>query len=506
MTLLDGKPVRLNPDTLVIADANKAVAMAGIMGGLHSAVTDTTRDVFLECAFFSPLAVAGRARCYGMHTDASHRYERGVDHNLQHRAMERATELLVSIVGGQPGPVTEALGKLPESRQITLRYKSVKRLLGMEIPQDQIIEILTRLGLEIAAQDEDSIVLATPSFRFDLELEADLIEELARVHGYDRLPKGRSLAPQLLRNSPEALVPVARFKQHLVSLGDQEVVTYSFIEPQLCEKVLGAEVHSLKLENPISNDLSVMRPSVMPGLLATLRYNQNRQQDRMRIFEIGQVFIYDGTTTQQPTHLGGLVSGKRHAPSWAQNRDDLDFHDLKGDVESLLGLTADASRLSFLPGNHPALHPGQCARITREGQQIGIMGALHPALYRQLDISGPVFLFELQLTAIQQRTVPVARELSRFPEVSRDLAIVVGNETPAAEILALVRENAGEFLTGLRIFDVYQGDAVGKGKKSIALGLTWQHPSRTLGDDDVNSIITNCVNALEQQFNANLRN
>jgi phenylalanyl-tRNA synthetase beta chain len=506
LTLLDGKEISLNPDTLVIADAEQAVAMAGIMGGLATAVSAATTDVFLECAFFSPLAVAGRARSYGMHTDASHRYERGVDYQLQARAMERATQLLLDIVGGEPGPVIEALGDLPEPRRIRLRYAAITRLLGMKIPAAEVIDILTRLGLTLVEQDQDSLLLEAPSFRFDLELEVDLIEELARVYGYDRLPKGGGLQPQVLKSTPESRLSAGRIREHLVSLGYQEVITYSFIDPKLCATVLGEQPAPVKLANPISSDMSVMRPSLMPGLLATLKYNDNRQQDRLRIFETGQVFLPDGDSLLQPMHVAGLLSGSRFPPVWANGRDNLDFFDVKGDVESLLALTGQGIELDFSPTNHPALHPGQCARVKKQGMDIGVLGALHPALQRQLEISLPVFLFELQLDSLLQGRLPIAGELSRFPEVARDLAVVVGNETSAAEILAVVRDNAGDYLTGLRIFDVYQGDALGKNKKSIALGLTWQHPSRTLSDDDVNSIIANCVKALEQQFNAKLRN
>ncbi len=506
ITLLDGKEVVLTPDTLVIADAKKAVAIAGIMGGMATAVSDQTTDVFLECAFFAPLSIAGRARSFGMHTDASHRYERGVDYELQQRAMERSTGLLLQIAGGRAGPVTEAIGTLPERRQVTLRFAAVQRLLGISIPEAEIKDILKRLGLILLEQDENQLLFVVPSFRFDIEIEADLIEELARVYGYNKLPKGSGLARQVLRSRPESVSPLSRIKRHLVSQGYQEVITYSFIEPALAEKIAEPEAATIVLPNPISTDMSVMRGSLIPGLLATLKHNQNRQQARLRIFESGLVFLKKGDETCQPARIAGLISGTRNPNNWTNNKELFDYYDIKGDVENLLLTNGIFEQCSFVHGKHRAMHNSQCANVFRDGKAIGSLGVLHPTLQRELDIASRVCLFELDLGAIQTRKLPRASELSRYPEVTRDLALVVENSVAATEILALVRATAGEYLTDLRIFDVYQGDAVGKNKKSIALGLTWQHPSRTLGDDDVNSIITSCVNALEQQFNAKLRN
>jgi phenylalanyl-tRNA synthetase beta chain len=506
ITLLDGKELSMTSDTLVIADKSGAVAMAGIMGGLKTAVTNQTSDVFLECAFFSPLAIAGRARTYGLHTDASHRYERGVDFQLQQKATERATELLLEIVGGEAGPVTEALGNLPTAKQVTLEYASIKRFLGVEIEPEEVKDILERLNFTIIESSATALTIVVPSFRFDVEIEADLIEELARIYGYNNVPLGGGLSKQSLKSIAEAVTPLGRVRQHLVSLGYQEAITYSFIDPAFSEQVLGSADNTIELQNPIASDMATMRSSILPGLLSTLQYNENRQQDRLRMFEAGQVFHIENKKIKHTTRIAGLISGYRLPNNWNNNKELCDYFDVKGDVESLLAFSRSASDFSFTTTNHPTFHSGQCAEIRKDDQLIGYVGALHPRLQRDLGISTPAFLFELDLDQILPRVLPNAETLSRFPEVNRDLAILVSNETQATEITAAVYENAGEYLTDLRIFDVYQGDAIEKSKKSIALGLTWQHPSRTLNDEEINAIIINCIKALEEQFNASLRN
>lgn len=505
LTLLDGKEVALNDQVLVIADRDKAVAMAGIMGGLETAVTDQTRDVFLECAFFDPLAVAGKARQFGMHTDASHRYERGVDWQLQHRAMARATELLLEIVGGEAGPVSEATGKLPETPEVTLRYAAVDRLLGIHLEPAEIRDILEPLGMTIVADRDDSLTVAVPSFRFDIRLEADLIEELARIYGYNNIPPSKGLGSAPLTSRSEKIMPLSRLKRQLVSLGYQETVTYSFIEPGLARAVAG-DAETIRLQNPISEDMSVMRTSILPGLLSVLQYNQNRQHDRLRLFEAGMVFQRQAGDIHQEVRLAGLISGRRLPENWSNNKESYDFYDVKGDVESLLGQGGKSGQFSFRPAQIPVCHPGRCAAVVAaDGSLVGHLGGLHPQLQRELGLNGEIYLFELRLAPLQQVHLPRATALSRHPEVSRDLAIVVDETVAAGDLLAVVRQHAGEFLTDLRIFDVYQGDAITKNKKSLALGLTWQHPSRTLSDDEVNAIISSCINALQEQFNASLR-
>jgi len=505
LVLLDGKEIALNSDVLVIADDEKALAMAGVMGGADSGVGPQTHDVFLECAFFSPLAIAGRARRYGLHTDASHRYERGVDFEIQARAMERATALLLQIAGGQAGPVVESLGQLPRSPVVTLQFAKLARVLGVQIPQDEICTILERLGVSVLERNALGITASIPSFRFDLSLDVDLIEEIARVHGYNNLPKTRAYSPMALGSSTETRSETGRAKDRLASLGYQEVITYSFVDPNLQSRIAPHE-SGIALQNPISADMSVMRTSLWPGLLNTLVHNTNRQQERVRIFETGQIFQRIDGQTVQPSKIGGLLFGKVQPELWASDGRECDYFDLKGDVESILDLSAGLGPVSFAPEMHPALHPGQSAAIHVNGKRIGIMGALSPQLQRELGFNKKVYLFELDLDSMLESKVPKMRELSRFPEVGRDLAVVISVDVSSEQIVASIRDTAGPLLVDLRIFDVYQGDAIEKNKKSIALGLTLQHPSRTLGDDDINGIIDSCVKELQAKFNAKLRN
>lgn len=505
LVLLDGQEVSLSEDVLVIADSQAPLAMAGVMGGRSSGVSKSTRDVFLECAYFAPLAMAGRARRYGLHTDASHRYERGVDYKIQALAMERATGLLIEIVGGQPGPVVESLGNLPQAPIIELRFEKVVRILGLCIPSSQIKDILTRLGMEVLGHSEELIKVKVPSFRFDISLDVDLIEEIARVYGYNLLPRTRPLSRMSLGSRTESKSGVSGFKDRLISLGYQEVVTYSFVEPELMQRV-NATPPAIVLQNPISSDMSVMRTSLWPGLLNTLKHNVNRQHERVRIFELGQVFLRREERTEYPTYLGGLIYGPVNPEVWSHTKRQPDFFDIKGDVETLLDFSKSQNSFGFVPAQHQALHRGQCAALELNGIRVGILGALDPALQRELGFNNRVYVFEIDIESLQKAKIPRIKELSKYPEVNRDLAIVVDVDVSAAQIIGNVRENAGDSLVDLRIFDVYQGDAVEKTKKSIALGLTLQHPSRTLSEDDINEIISRCVKGLDAKFNAKLRN
>jgi len=424
---------------------------------------------------------------------------------LQHEAIERGTQLLLEIVGGEAGPITEATGKLPTAAQVRLNYCSIKRFLGVEMGSAEVVDILTRLGFETESKDDDGIVVNVPSFRFDVAIEADLIEEIARIYGYNNIPQEGGLTKQQLKSKPEAELGISRIRQHLVALGYQEVITYSFIDPEIAAISCPGET-LIELQNPISAEMSVMRPSILPGLLSCLKYNENRQQDRIRLFESGLVFqSIDGEIRQQG-RLAGLISGSKNPLNWNTNKDLSDFYDVKGDIESLFDLSGEGLSYSFSSAQFGCFHSGQCARVEKGGELVGYIGALHPAIQRKLGITENTYLFELALDQLNIKSIPVASKLSKYPEVSRDLAFVLDISTTSAQILDNVRANAGEYLSDLRIFDVYQGDAVAKDKKSIALGLTWQHPSRTLSDDDINAIISTCVNGLQDDFNANLRN
>lgn len=506
LVLLDGQEVSLRADTLVIADHNRALAIAGVMGGEHSGVSGKTRDLFLESAFFDTISVAGKARSYGLHTDSSHRFERGVDSQLARNAMERATALLLEIVGGEAGPIIEvaSAADLPNVAPITLRAERISQMLSMDMDGAEVERLLTALGLGVTAQSAGQWQVSVPSHRFDISLEVDLIEELGRLYGYNRLPvryPQARLAPQV---KAEARAELPALRRLLVARGYQEAITYSFIDPKLFE-LFNPGVAPLQLANPISADMAAMRSSLWPGLVKALEHNLNRQQSRVRLFESGLRFVGQLEGLQQEAMLAGVISGSRLPEGWANGRESVDFYDLKADVEALLGYAGAAAAFSFVPGEHPALHPGQTARIEREGRLVGFMGALHPELAKTLGLDQPVFLFELVLAEVATGRMPAFSELSRFPEVRRDLALLVDREQPAEAVLATIREAAGEWLTDLKLFDVYHGKGIDPHRKSLAVGLTWQHPSRTLNDDEVSTTTQNIITSLEERFNATLR-
>ena len=506
LVLLDGQEVTLRADTLVIADHQRALAIAGVMGGEHSGVTAKTRDIFLESAFFDTISVAGKARSYGLHTDASHRYERGVDWQLAREAMERATGLLLEITGGEAGPVIEVVSEqhLPSIAPVTLRASRVEQMLGLVIDNAEIERLLNALGLTVSADGDGQWRVEVPSHRFDISLEVDLIEELARLYGYNRLPvryPQARLAPQA---KAEAKGDLPELRRLLVARGYQEAITYSFIDPKWFE-LFNPGTQPLLLANPISNDMAAMRSSLWPGLVKALQHNLNRQQDRVRMFESGLRFVGQLGELKQEPMLAGVVCGSRLPEGWAQGRDAVDFFDVKADVEAVLGFAGALGEFTFAPGQHPALHPGQTARIERDGREVGYLGALHPELSKTLGLDRPVFVFELVLAEVATGRLPKFHELSRFPEVRRDLALLADRDVAASAVLDVIRENAGEWLTDLRLFDVYQGKGIDPHRKSLAVGLTWQHPSRTLNDDEVNATTLAILTSLEERLNATLR-
>ncbi|MCM2321147.1 MAG: phenylalanine--tRNA ligase subunit beta [Pseudomonas sp.] len=506
LVLLDGQEVTLRPDTLVIADHERALAIAGVMGGEHSGVAANTRDLFLESAFFDTIAIAGKARSYGLHTDASHRFERGVDSQLAREAMERATALLLEIVGGEPGPIVEAASAadLPRLAPVTLRAERIEQMLGLELPAAEVERLLVALGLKVAASGAGQWQVEIPSHRFDLSIEVDLIEELARLYGYNRLPVRYPQARLAPQPQSEARAELGQLRRLLVARGYQEAITFSFIDPKWFE-LFHPGVQPLTLANPISADLAAMRASLWPGLVKALQHNLNRQQARVRLFESGLRFVGQLDELKQEAMLAGVLCGSRLPEAWANGREAVDFYDLKADVEALLNYAGAGAAFSFVAGEHPALHPGQTARIERDGQLVGFMGALHPELAKTLGLDQPVFLFELVLAEVAAGRLPQFRELSRFPEVRRDLALLVSREVSAESMLAEIRAQAGEYLTDLRLFDVYQGKGIDPLSKSLAVGLTWQHPSRTLNDEEVNENLQRIIASLGERFQATLR-
>lgn len=511
LTLLDGQEVELTPETLLIADHEKPLAMAGIMGGEGSGVSDGTLDIFLESAFFNPIDIAGRARSYGLHTDSSHRFERGVDYQLQVQATERATQLLLDIVGGKPGPVVEVKDEaaLPQMAVVRLRAERIKRLLALDIAETEVEEILSRLGMKVEAQATDTEgtgewQVSVPAYRFDVSLEEDLLEELARIYGYNNLPVRSTTATLALQPSPETQRSLPDLRRLLVARDYQEAITYSFIEPKL-QALFDTQHEAVALANPISADMAVMRTTLWPGLLKALLHNQNRQQSRIRLFETGQRFVPTADGLMQDEVLSAVVTGERHPEGWTSGSEPIDFFDVKADVEAILAAGGAGDAYRFEAAEHEVLHPGQTARISRDGRLVGYLGALHPSVAKTLDINGQVFVFELALAEIEAGRLPTFTELSKYPETRRDLAVLIDQSVAVADVIEAVQKVAGEFQKGATLFDVYQGEGIENGKKSLALGLTWQHPSRTLNDDEVNEAFEKVVTELQQTFSATLR-
>ena len=506
LKLLDGSEVKLNADTLVIADQKKAVAMAGIMGGDETAVNFETRDIFLESAYFDPIAIAGRSRTYGMHTDSSHRFERGVDPKLQEVAIERATALLLDIVGGEVGPLTvvEEKAYLPQQAKVTLSRSRLQQQLGLLLEDKQVEEMLERLGLDIQLKPDSGWICTAPSWRFDIAIEADLIEEVARTYGYNRLPTSTisaELPIEVVVETQRALPPL---RQQLIGRGYHEAITYCFVDPEV-QSHLTPDADSVSLANPIASDMSVMRTTLWSGLLPAVRRNLNRQQPRVRLFETGPNFVPSEGELKQRSMIAGAITGSRTPESWVTQQEPVDFYDIKADVEALLQLSQVSDQFQFVAGKHPALHPGQCARIERKGELVGWLGQVHPKVQKALDLSQPVFVFEMELDPVLKDELPAFNGVSKFPEVRRDLALIVDENISAGDLCYTVRQNAGVQLVDLKVFDVYQGKGIENNRKSVALGLTFRDSSRTLTEDEINMAVESVVTALEKQHAASLR-
>ncbi len=507
LRLLDGQQVELADDTLIIADESGPVAMAGIMGGESTAVAAETVDLFLESAHFAPAAIVGRARRYGLHTDSSHRFERGVDPQLPRRAMERATALLLMIAGGAAGPIIEcdSPADLPASQPVTLRAERLRRLLGIEVAAQEVTDILGRLGMTVMATPTGWEIVP-PSFRFDIRIEADVIEEVARIYGYSKVPSHRPAARLAIQPQAEGRVAVERMRQLLIDRGYQEAVTYSFVDPRM-QQILDPEQAVLSLANPISAELAVMRTSLWPGLVQALIYNQNRQQARVRLFEVGTRYRREGSQWREDMVVAGLAAGTVEPEQWAVTKRRVDFFDVKADVTALLGLTGKGDdAFSYEQGNHPALHPGQSAVIQdTAGRRVGLLGLMHPAVTQALDISAAPVLFELEFAPLGEAVIPRFRETSKFPAIRRDLAVVVNEAISSGAVKACIMAAAGGLLQELQLFDVYRGKGIDSEKKSLAVGLTLQHSSRTLTDEDVDFVVKRVLTRLGEQFGATLR-
>lgn len=504
IVLLDGQDLELNEEILVIADKHSALAFAGVMGGASSCVMAQTKDIFLESAFFEPIAIAGKARAFGLHTDSSHRFERGVDFQLQRKAIERATQLLLEITGGEPGPVIEKVSgpDLPKLLPIELRKSQIERVLGFEMPDADVEDILGRLGMDVVSKQHGWHIVP-PSYRFDIRIEVDLIEELGRIWGYNRLPTTLPNMAFEPGKQTESRLTLDAIRHLLVAREYQEAITYSFVDHDLL-LALEPTFKPVELANPISSDMSHMRTSLWAGLIKAAIYNVNRQQARVRLFESGLVFRQLDILEQTPM-IAGLVLGSAEQESWFGKARQVDFYDVKADVEALLALGGELSAYEFSEVDHPALHPGQSAVIKRNGKQVGLVGSMHPSLLAKLGFSTPVYLYELDFKQVLAAKVPSFKELSRFPEVRRDLAVIVEEKITAQSILKEVREVAGDLLISVVLFDVYQGSNLDSGHKSVAFGLTLQHPSRTLKDEEVNEVVDRVVTSLKDKFNVILR-
>ena len=506
LVLLNKQTVSLSGDTTVIADDSGALAIAGVMGGESTAISSTTTSIFLECAFFSPLATAGKARHYGLHTDSSHRFERGVDYAGLNDAIERASQLIVEIVGGEAGPVIEARNEqfMPRPATIDLRRQRIESGLGFAIDSDKVEQILTGLGLHLEKKTTTQWTFIAPTYRFDLAIEEDLLEELARVYGYNQLPTTDMSFPLQLADIKENSVSEASLHQRLLNRDYHEVISYSFIDGAL-SKLFYPDVEPIALLNPISADMGVMRTSLIPGLVDTLLRNIKRQHGRVRLFETGLRFMPgDNVSGEQTKGIAGLIYGTAHALSWQpETRREVDFFDIKGDLEALL--THLEGELSFAKCEHSALHPGQSAKVLLNENKIGVVGALHPGIAEKLGISKPVFVFELDLALITGTNTPSFKPLSKFPAVSRDLAILIDRELPVKRVEQIIRSAASPCLKNLKLFDLYSGEGIDPKRKSVAFNLTFQHPSRTLKEEEINSDMKSVLDKLETELDATLR-
>ncbi|UOV04732.1 phenylalanine--tRNA ligase subunit beta [Pseudoxanthomonas mexicana] len=508
-TLLDGRTVALDDDFLVVSDsrdgrASRAVALGGIMGGLDTRVTDATTNVFPEAAHWIPSAIIGRSRKLGLHTDAGHRFERGVDPELPRLAVEYATRLILDVAGGTPGPTTvvEHAGHLPAPVAIRLRRARVARVLGVDIADAEIERILRALGLQAAALADGWSVVA-PTRRFDIAIEEDLIEELARIHGYDRVPTTLPGGATRIASPSETRVEAGVVRRQLAARDYLETVNFAFVDAQWLAHWQMAD-GAVPLANPLSAELAIMRTALLPGVVAALQRNAARQAGRVRLFEIGNVFqAVAGAAPRETVRLAAAAVGEAAAEQWGQPTRKVDFHDLKGDLESVAALSG--APLEFRPSTAPHGHPGRSADVYRENQKVGWIGQLHPRLQRALDLDAEVVAFEVDLAPLAIRALPRAGDLSRYPSVRRDLAFVVADTVPWAEIAATARTAAGPLLRDVQLFDRYVGQGVESGQKSLAMGLILQDNSRTLTDADVAQVVAQVVAAIGDAHGAKVR-
>lgn len=501
INLLDDQQIKLTREDLIIANDKGPLALAGIKGGSESGITPEVTDIFLESALFAPNVIARATQKHGIYTDSSHRFERNVDSKLQKLAIEKVSALIQSIAGGDLGPIIECGHEAVPRSPIELRTARVAKILGIEIPPKKIEAILKRLNMQLAMTDTGWDVMP-PSYRSDIAAEIDLIEEIARLHGYENIEGTKIEAHLAFIPANETQLPLSRFKDVLVDCGYQEAITYSFVDP-VYEQRLKLQDAPLQLLNPISSELSTMRSNHWPGLIQAYQYNYSRQQSRIRLFETGLCFQNDPGELKQILRLGGLVSGFLHPEQWGETKRAADFYDVKSDLEKILKLTGQDYQFQAM--GHPALHPGKSAGILVNNAIIGYLGALHPTIAQKFDINQPLYLFDLNLESIMFSLLPTYEAISKFPAIRRDIALVVATNVPAGIIQEKILDSGGDLLKNVQIFDVYQGKGIEPGKKSIALSLIFQHVTRTLVDSEINDFMQKLITSLHKEFNATLR-
>ncbi|HVV69498.1 MAG TPA: phenylalanine--tRNA ligase subunit beta [Gammaproteobacteria bacterium] len=506
VTLLDGQTLSLEKPALVIADNEKILALAGIMGGEQSAVTTETCDLFLESAHFTPDAICPTLRRLAVKSDSAHRYERGVDPELPLAALNRLTELVLQITGGQAGPIicVEDTTQLPKPVTVSLRHQRIERILGISLDVTTVTQILQRLKMTFKPTAEGWEV-TVPSYRFDIRQEIDLIEELARLYGYNRIEPKALQAPLTMQPVSEQHLSQSRVRTFWADRGYSEAINYSFVDPEL-SKLLNPKHPALPLSNPISADMAVMRTSLWMGLIKTALFNLNRQQTRVRLFEIGACFLQSATEFTQQTRIAGISIGNKAQEQWGIKAAPVDFFDIKGDLEAYFDLTKNSEHYHFAPTQHPALHPGRSAELTYLGQPVGYVGALHPQLQQQLGFPSTVYLFELLLDAVAQAQLPMYITPSKYPSIRRDLAFIVDEQFSWRKIHDSIQACVGGMLKNIQLFDIYRGEGIAPGKKSIALGLTFQSASRTLIDEEVDTMVSQVIKTLNENYQAILRN
>lgn len=504
LVLLNQETRILQSNTLIIADKKGPLAIAGVMGGLKSSVTSSTTDIFLESAFFTPFYLSGQARRYGLQTDSAYRFERGVDFNLQVKALERATNLLLEIVDGEVGPLIEKMSDahLPVISPIELHLNLLNQKIGVPIGSNRLEQIFKHLGMLIEKKSEEVWMIMPPTYRFDLNISEDLIEEVARIYGYDHILAKSVCIQQSHHLASAKIKPDLLVKQIMQDLAYHEAITYSFIAEQE-QKAIDPHESAMNLVNPISADMTVMRTSLWAGLIKAMQFNQHRQQARVRLFEIGQRFLFRDENLLQESVLSGLITGSRMPEQWGEKAQAVDFFDMVGDLERLFEILGHS--FACKPAEHSALHPGQTAEILLNGEPIGLIGLIHPALMQKMNIKSAVFLFELKLSPLLFCPEPQFKEISKFPAIRRDFAFIVDKHVNAADMIAQAKVVMNEWLVDWTLFDVFSGQSIGENKKSIALGLTLQHPSRTLKDEEVVTLGDEFIKVLHSKYGAVLR-